>query len=273
MDQKTSTRYILPSTLVRIPPLPLSPNTPSPQHPPRRTPTIQPIKLATIMKFCMYALKNFHQFERLQSGKSLINLLVKNDNQVKWKRLLISKISFAPVARLEAVRIFVTISAQKADYVAVFWKLCSSNVERTQLQDYGFQLIQNTVIVYAISVSHSTSHATRVNTLYQHIHITVSSYLVWRIGMEMFLTPAEMEGRMPTKIELTLEQSQQGVSNDVLSDTYVLTMKMEILLEPASNKLLVEDLRFELNPVKEMLLNLRDPTRDTHKDGDGDALF
>nr|GFA05523.1 hypothetical protein [Tanacetum cinerariifolium] len=35
---------------------------------------------------------------------------------------------------------------------------------------------------------------------------------------------------MPTKIELTLEQSLQGVSNDIL---------MEILLEPSSNKLLV----------------------------------
>ncbi|GJY23199.1 hypothetical protein Tco_0396857 [Tanacetum coccineum] len=35
-----------------------------------------------------------------------------------------------------------------------------------------------------------------------------------------------------------------------LSDTYVLTMKMEFLLEPASNKLL-----------------------DSHKDGHGDALF
>ncbi|GJY94231.1 hypothetical protein Tco_0510592 [Tanacetum coccineum] len=40
-------------------------------------------------------------------------------------------------------------------------------------------------------------------------------YLVRRIGMRC-LTPAELEGRMPTKIELTLEQSQQGVSNDVL---------------------------------------------------------
>ncbi|GJY27221.1 hypothetical protein Tco_0401947 [Tanacetum coccineum] len=81
-----------------------------------------------------------------------------------------------------------------------------------------------------------------------------------------------VKARSLTKIELTLEQSQQGVSNDVLdtfhsnnllkhhyytivnkipthiilvivpehpSDTYVLTMKMEILLEPASNKLLV----------------------------------
>ncbi|GJZ28001.1 retrovirus-related pol polyprotein from transposon TNT 1-94 [Tanacetum coccineum] len=43
-------------------------------------------------------------------------------------------------------------------------------------------------------------------------------YLVRRIGM-ICLTPAELEGRMPTKIELTLEQLQQGVSNDVL-DSY-----------------------------------------------------
>ncbi|GJR73601.1 hypothetical protein Tco_0085966 [Tanacetum coccineum] len=39
-------------------------------------------------------------------------------------------------------------------------------------------------------------------------------YLVRRIGMRC-LTPAELE----TKIELTLEQSQQGVSNDVLDDS------------------------------------------------------
>ncbi|GJX96219.1 putative ribonuclease H-like domain-containing protein [Tanacetum coccineum] len=44
------------------------------------------------------------------------------------------------------------------------------------------------------------------------------------------------------------------------SDTYVLTMKMEILLEPASNKLLVGD-----------SLNL--PDHRIHKDGDGDASF
>ncbi|GJU27856.1 hypothetical protein Tco_1166477 [Tanacetum coccineum] len=42
-------------------------------------------------------------------------------------------------------------------------------------------------------------------------------YLVRRIGMRC-LTPAELEGRMPTKIELTLEKSQQGVSNDVLEN-------------------------------------------------------
>ncbi|GJY79560.1 hypothetical protein Tco_0485361 [Tanacetum coccineum] len=43
---------------------------------------------------------------------------------------------------------------------------------------------------------------------------------------------------MPTEMELTLEQTQQGVSYEVL----VFTMKMEILLEPTSNKLMVGDL-------------------------------
>ncbi|GJS36590.1 tubulin alpha-3 chain [Tanacetum coccineum] len=46
---------------------------------------------------------------------------------------------------------------------------------------------------------------------------------------------------MQTKIELTLEQTQQGVSGEVLSDTKVFTMMMEILPEPTSNKLCGED--------------------------------
>nr|GEZ76854.1 hypothetical protein [Tanacetum cinerariifolium] len=80
----------------------------------------------------------------------------------------------------------------------------------------------------------------------------------------------EYKGIMPTKIELTLKQSQQGISNGVLVSTegveerkrnvwikgenkeaihttlgrnQVFTVKMEILLEPTSNKLLVGDLR------------------------------
>ncbi|GKB97124.1 hypothetical protein Tco_0983261 [Tanacetum coccineum] len=45
---------------------------------------------------------------------------------------------------------------------------------------------------------------------------------------------------MPTEMELTLEQTQQGVSYEV-SNIRVnsFTMKMEILLEPTSNKLMV----------------------------------
>ncbi|GKD43119.1 retrovirus-related pol polyprotein from transposon TNT 1-94 [Tanacetum coccineum] len=107
---------------------------------------------------------------------------------------------------------------------------------------------------------------------------------------------------MPTKIELRLEQSQQSVSNDVLftsynkrvlriileilpehpSDTQVFTMKMEILLEPTSNKLLVVTNRFthivlsalRRSDIENKLawLVLTEP-KDSYKDGDGDASF
>ncbi|GJU92988.1 hypothetical protein Tco_1317744 [Tanacetum coccineum] len=43
---------------------------------------------------------------------------------------------------------------------------------------------------------------------------------------------------MPTEMELTLEQTQQGVSYEVS----VIHKKMEILLEPTSNKLMVGSL-------------------------------
>ncbi|GKA96699.1 hypothetical protein Tco_0818794 [Tanacetum coccineum] len=57
---------------------------------------------------------------------------------------------------------------------------------------------------------------------------------------------------MSTEMELTLEQTQQGVSYEV-SNIRVnsFTMKMEILLEPTSNKLMVAR-----NPVKKILLKL-----------------
>ncbi|GJS04287.1 hypothetical protein Tco_0320795 [Tanacetum coccineum] len=63
---------------------------------------------------------------------------------------------------------------------------------------------------------------------------------------------------MPTEMELTLEQTQHGVSYEVLNIRVTLfTVKMEILLEPTSNKLMVE--RFNTtagNPVKKILLKL-----------------
>ncbi|GJX51619.1 hypothetical protein Tco_0278464 [Tanacetum coccineum] len=63
---------------------------------------------------------------------------------------------------------------------------------------------------------------------------------------------------MPTEMELTLEQTQQGVSYEVSNIRVIsFTMKMEILLEPTSNKLMVE--RFDTsagNPVKDVLLKL-----------------
>ncbi|GJT81982.1 hypothetical protein Tco_1056324 [Tanacetum coccineum] len=45
---------------------------------------------------------------------------------------------------------------------------------------------------------------------------------------------------MPTEMELTLEQTQQGVSHEVSNiRVNLFTMKMEILLESISNKLMV----------------------------------
>ncbi|GJY35809.1 hypothetical protein Tco_0421187 [Tanacetum coccineum] len=63
---------------------------------------------------------------------------------------------------------------------------------------------------------------------------------------------------MPTEMELTLEQTQQGVSYEVSNirvNSFI--MKMEILLEPTSNKLMVERFYTSVgNPVKEILLKL-----------------
>ncbi|GJZ30699.1 hypothetical protein Tco_0575746 [Tanacetum coccineum] len=79
---------------------------------------------------------------------------------------------------------------------------------------------------------------------------------------------------MPTEMELTLEQTQQGVSYEV-SNIQVISfiMKMEILLEPTLNKLMVEHAEFDEsdtyvlerfdtsagNHVKEILLKLNLP--------------
>nr|GEZ13020.1 hypothetical protein [Tanacetum cinerariifolium] len=68
-----------------------------------------------------------------------------------------------------------------------------------------------------------------------------------KIGSLMYLTSSRPDIVQATKIELTLEQSQQGVSNDVLvsiEGVEEVKRNMEILLEPTSNKLLVETNQF-----------------------------
>ncbi|GJR73686.1 reverse transcriptase domain-containing protein [Tanacetum coccineum] len=88
---------------------------------------------------------------------------------------------------------------------------------------------------------------------------------------------------MPTEMELTLEQTQQGVSYEVS----VFTMKMEILLEPTSNKLMVEHAEYDEsntyvlerfnttagNPVKKILLKLNLSDHRILKDGGGDFRY
>ncbi|GJX06431.1 hypothetical protein Tco_0194363 [Tanacetum coccineum] len=91
-----------------------------------------------------------------------------------------------------------------------------------------------------------------------------------------------------TEMELTLEQTQQGVSYEV-SNIRVnsFTMKMEILLEPTSNKLMVEHAEYDEsntyvlerfnttagNPVKKILLKLNLSDHRLFKDGGGDFRY
>ncbi|GKA55177.1 retrovirus-related pol polyprotein from transposon TNT 1-94 [Tanacetum coccineum] len=89
------------------------------------------------------------------------------------------------------------------------------------------------------------SRPSTFHTRYHFIKVTGENWY------EDVLPPTELR-RMPTKIELTLEQSQQGVSNDVLLDRRL------------SNAL-------SWKPCQGDSLNL--PDHRIHKDGDGDALF
>ncbi|GJX09726.1 hypothetical protein Tco_0199585 [Tanacetum coccineum] len=201
----------------------------------------------------------------------------------------------------------------RGEYVALSAKLCQHSVPAFYTR-YHFikEQVENGIIeLYFVRTEYQLA-----DMFTKALPEERFQYLVRRIGMRC-LTPAELEGRMPTKIELTLEQSQQGVSNDDLgrtavvllavritmliadieddimdpvmqcttlsqpfgflsketfhklltrvlriilvilpehpSDTYVLTMKMEILLEPASNKLLV-DLLQKISSVSWRLL-------------------
>ncbi|GJR63185.1 hypothetical protein Tco_1505347 [Tanacetum coccineum] len=91
-------------------------------------------------------------------------------------------------------------------------------------------------------------------------------------------------GRMPTKIELTLEQSQQGVSNDVLSPTHYpcdSARTFRVILFSIHNdewksfqchhQTALRSYTLSWKPCQGDSLNL--PDHRIHKDGDGDASF
>ncbi|GKB27874.1 hypothetical protein Tco_0867275, partial [Tanacetum coccineum] len=81
-------------------------------------------------------------------------------------------------------------------------------------------------------------------------------------GVEELKRKVKIKGEKKEAL-LTLRQKPEHQS-----DTQVITVKMEILLEPTSNKLMVE--RFDTstgNPVKEILLKLNLPDHRMLKDG------
>nr|GEY28714.1 protein reticulata-related 1, chloroplastic [Tanacetum cinerariifolium] len=130
------------------------------------------------------------------------------------------------------------MSSAEAEYVALSARCAQVMWMRTQLQDYGFNY--NKIPLYcdshsAIAIScnpvqHScTKHIhTRYHFIKEQVENGIIELYFVRIEYQladMFIKVLPEDrfkylfrelGRMPTKIELTLEQSQQGVNNDVL---------------------------------------------------------
>nr|GEX00957.1 hypothetical protein [Tanacetum cinerariifolium] len=101
------------------------------------------------------------------------------------------------------------MSSAEAEYVTLSTSYAQVMWMRTQLQDYGFNY--NKIPLYCDS-----------QTEYQLADMFTKAlpedrfkYLVRRIVLRYDGDECD-KGRMSTKIELTLEQSQQGVSNDIL---------------------------------------------------------
>ncbi|GJR80955.1 hypothetical protein Tco_0151740 [Tanacetum coccineum] len=167
---------------------------------------------------------------------------------------------------------YTPMSSAEAEYVSL--SACCAQVlwMRTQLTDYGFYFdkipmccdSKATIAISCNPVQHSRTkhidvryhfikeHVKKgivelffVGTEYQLADLFTKAlledrfkYLVRRLGMRC-LTPKELEmnenkGIMPTKIELTLEQSQQGVSDDVLKAIMDLVMQCTTLSSHSS---------------------------------------
>ncbi|GJZ33029.1 hypothetical protein Tco_0578465 [Tanacetum coccineum] len=93
----------------------------------------------------------------------------------------------------------------EAEYVALSASCAQVMWMRTQLKDYG--LNYNKILLYcdsqlAIAISCNPVQHSRTKHIHTRYH---------------FIKEHVENGIMPTKIELTLEQSQQSVSNDVLA--------------------------------------------------------
>ncbi|GJX81340.1 hypothetical protein Tco_0330821 [Tanacetum coccineum] len=132
---------------------------------------------------------------------------------------------------------------QRHEYVALSSSCAQVMWMRTQHKDYGFNY--NKIPLYCDSrVSHTTTDSNLMHPV-QHLREQTHPYsalpedrlsylsegLVVRLGINPMIQPEPED----------LPKDNPKLEIAVLSDTNVFTMKMEILLEPASNKLLVEE--------------------------------
>ncbi|GKA45706.1 hypothetical protein Tco_0738502 [Tanacetum coccineum] len=118
------------------------------------------------------------------------------------------------------------------------------NSSELGIHDHSNEPSSSKLVPNVVPLADKTATSQQELELLFHHHITM---LRTTIAVQSMIEKNDYKGIMPTKIELTLEQSQQGVSNDVLNIRVILkvfTVKMEILLELTSNKLLVAEVGF-----------------------------
>ncbi|GJT83374.1 retrovirus-related pol polyprotein from transposon TNT 1-94 [Tanacetum coccineum] len=178
----------------------------------------------------------------------------------------------------------------KAELRALICSCLQCNVDADKLQEYGStttNTVKNRCENGIIDLYLLSELNTMADMFTKALPEERFQYLVRQIGMRC-LTPAELEGRMPTKIELTLEQSQQGVSNDVLSDTSFSIHNDEWKSFQCHHQTALRDMNDDSNRKDSNNLNITHtvfvcfrrsgdsfnlPNHRIHKDGDGDASF
>ncbi|GJY59438.1 putative reverse transcriptase domain-containing protein [Tanacetum coccineum] len=144
--------------------------------------------------------------------------------------------SFAPVARLEAIRIFIANAASKN--MTVYQMDVKTAFLNGELKEEVY-----------VHQPEGFVDPERPHHVYRLKKALYGSY--WRIRASA------------DEMQASTGINQQGSSNEVLvlpehpSDTKVLTMKMEILLEPTSNKLLVGDMSVLTDPEDKVYVEMR----------------
>nr|GEU73059.1 retrovirus-related Pol polyprotein from transposon TNT 1-94 [Tanacetum cinerariifolium] len=164
--------------------------------------------------------EELHQFDRLQDEEQTVihnkaRLVVKGYAQEEG---IDFEESFALVARLEAVRIFIVYAAHKS------FLIYQMDMKTAFLNGP----LKEEVYVAQSDGFVDTDHPEKVYRLRKALYGLKQAPRAWYDELSKFLTSKGFtkvlrydgdecdKGRMPTKIELTLEQSQLGASNDVL---------------------------------------------------------
>ncbi|GJS35328.1 hypothetical protein Tco_0533710 [Tanacetum coccineum] len=166
------------------------------------------------------------------------------------------------------------MSSVEAEYVALSTSYAQVMWMRTQLKDYGFNY--NKIPLYcdsqsAIAISCNPVQHSRTKHIHTRYH---------------FIKEQVKNGRLRLTFELTLDQSQQGVSNDVLvSINGVEELKRNVMEKGLKKEAPPPQLRHEESGVNTYAVesqltngnpawaNIKQALGRIHKDGDGDASF